>query len=445
MSSFNEVIESLSHYHPYDTEFQQAVKEVFDDIQETYESHSKYQEAEVLKVLTEPDRTLRFRVSWLDDQGNVQVNRGWRVQYNNSLGPYKGGLRFHPSVNESVLKFLGFEQCFKNSLTDMQMGGAKGGADFNPKGKSDKEIRNFCHSFMNELYRHIGPHEDIPAGDIGVGEKEVGYLFGQYLKITNTFVGAITGKSPTFGGSCGRKEATGYGVIYFLNEILEQLEEKCEGKKVTISGAGNVALYAAQKAIELKMKVLTVSDSKGTFYCKSGITDEQLQSIKKAKLESKQTLEEWCQNNNQEYFSGKKPWGVEADILIPCATQNEVDLDDSQEILKYKPMILLEGANMPLTDKALNAIAASDVIYAPGKASNAGGVAVSGLERSQNSTHLNWDLEEVDRKLQNIMKRIHRNCLENVKVEGRKIPYKRGANIYAFNKLADTIVAYGLK
>lgn len=445
MNSFEETIQGLSHHHPYDTEFQQAVKEVFTDIEETYLENKKYQEAEVLKVLTEPDRTLRFRVTWSDDNGKIHINRGWRVQFNNSLGPYKGGLRFHPTVNESVLKFLGFEQCFKNSLTGMPMGGAKGGSDFNPKGKSDREIRNFCHSFMTELYRYIGPTTDIPAGDIGVGEREIGFLFGQYLKITNDFVGVITGKSPKFGGSCGREEATGYGVIYLLKEILNNINDELKGKKVTISGAGNVALFAAQKAIEMEMKVLSLSNSDGTMYCESGLSMEKLQDLKKSQKQENMRLGEWCEKNNLAFKKNKKPWEIESDVVIPCATQNEIELSDAKEILKYQPLVLIEGANMPLTADALESIESSGTIYCPGKAANAGGVAVSGLERSQNSMHLNWSLKEVDNRLKEVMKDIHKHCLENIKVEGKSIPYKKGANIYSFKKIADTIVAYGLK
>ncbi len=433
----------LENYHPHSDEYHQAVEEVFEDVESFYNDHDKYHSDNLLERLMEPDRILRFRVCWEDDDGNIRVNRGWRVQFNNILGAYKGGLRFHPSVNESVLKFLGFEQCFKNALTGLPMGGGKGGSDFNPKGLSDRAIMRFCHAYMDELYRHIGPDVDVPAGDINVGAREIGYLFGRYLKLTNKWEGVLTGKSPTFGGSCGRTEATGYGVIYFLKEMLDAHENKLKGKKVIISGAGNVALHAAEKCLQEEAIVLSVSDSGGTLYFKDGLTEDDLKKIKNIKLDQHGSLEDF---DGGDFKADEDPWSIEeADIALPCATQNEIDEDEAKTLIKNNIQMIAEGANMPLTAKAQSIILKENIPYGPGKAANAGGVAVSGLERSQNASLESWSLEKVDKELQSIMKNIHDRCQEHVEKEDGVIPYRKGANIYGFKKLADTLLSYGVK
>ncbi|MFP4313902.1 MAG: NADP-specific glutamate dehydrogenase [Alphaproteobacteria bacterium] len=433
----------LKHSHPHSEEFHQAVNEIFEDIEEFYGNDARYKQANILERLIEPDRIIRFRVCWEDDNHDIQVNRGWRVQFNNALGAYKGGLRFHPDVNESVLKFLGFEQCFKNALTGLPMGGGKGGSDFNPKGRSDREIMRFCHAFMDELYRHIAPDIDVPAGDINVGAREIGYLFGRYLKITNEWEGVITGKSPAFGGSCGRVEATGYGVVYFLKEMLAAHEDTLEGKSVLISGAGNVALHVAEKCLQEKCNVLSVSDSKGVLYFKDGMNEKQLREIKEQKLDNHGALKDMTIG---EYKKDAKPWDVEnADIALPCATQNEIDENDARTLAKNNILAVIEGANMPLTAKAKDIIRDNNILCGPGKAVNAGGVAVSGLERAQNASLESWGLEEVDQKLQEIMKNIHARCIEHIEKKEGIYPYHKGANIYGFKKLADTLLAYGVK
>lgn len=444
MNKIEEVLDSLTHYHSYDVEYQQAVKEVLEDIKDTYSKNEKYQKHNVLEVLTEPDRVIRFRVQWMADDGSFNVNRAWRVQFNNCLGAYKGGLRFHKSVKEDTLKFLGFEQSFKNALTDFPMGGAKGGSDFDPKGKSDNEILRFCHAFMDELHRHIGPEVDVPAGDIGVGSREIGYLFGRYLKIKNKFNGTITGKSPNYFGSCAREEATGYGCIYMLENVLNEHDLKLKSKTVCISGSGNVALYAAQKAIELEAKVLTLSDSDGVLYFKDGMSQDDLEQIKVDKLQHRKRLSEYSGSGDFEYRESQNPWSIKAQIAIPCATQNEIRLEDAQNIKSNKYEVVIEGANMPLTKDATDIVMSSKIIYVPGKIANAGGVAISNLERSQNAQLLQWSFKEVDDRLKNIMQNIHQNATKNIdKIDG-VYNYKKGANIYGFKKIADAIVAFGL-
>lgn len=437
-----EIKDSLNKYHAGDTEFHQAVHEVFQDIGGFYRDHEKYTTYNIAQRMIEPDRIIRFRVCWQDDTNCIRVNRAWRVQFNNALGAYKGGLRFHPTVNENILKFLGFEQTFKNALTGLPMGGAKGGSDFDPSGKSEHEIRRFCEALMQELYRHIGEDIDVPAGDINVGAREISFLFGHYLKLTNRWHGVITGKNPLFGGSCGRSEATGYGLVYFLKEMLTAHDEELKGKRVIISGAGNVALHAAEKCLAEGAIVLSVSDSGGVLYFKEGMNEEQLEAIKKIKLEQYGALEEF---SGGEYKAGKAPWEIEADIALPCATQNEMDAKAAKHLVKNNVLAVAEGANMPLTAEAQDMIIDNNILFGPAKAANAGGVAVSGLERTQNATMLSWDLEKVEGELQKIMKEIHSRCTEHVYMKDGITPYRRGANISAFKKVADALVAYGVK
>lgn len=439
----SDVKKLLETHHPHQDEFHQAVIEVFEDVKDFYNDHDEYKKYAIAERLIEPDRIINFRVTWVDDAGKVQVNRGWRVQFNNAIGAYKGGLRFHPTVNESILKFLGFEQCFKNALTGMPMGGGKGGSDFDPKGKSDMEVMRFCQAFMEELHRHIGPSIDVPAGDINVGTREIGYLFGHYLKIENQFQGVITGKGPNFGGSCGRTEATGYGCIYFLEEMLKAHDQKLSGKTVIISGAGNVALHAAEKAIAENAKVLCLSDSKGLLHFKDGLTDQDLKEIKKIKTEQHGALKDYKKNG--EYKDGAEPWSIKADIALPCATQNEVDEKEAKMLVEHGVIAIAEGANMPLTAKAQDIIMKNKIIYGPAKAANAGGVAVSGLERTQNAEMRSWSLDRVDRELREIMKDIHARSIEHIERRNGIYNYRKGANIASFKKIADTLVAYGVK
>jgi len=411
-------------------------------------SSFKYQNLALLERLTEPDRIISFRVTWEDDQGNVQVNRAWRVQFNNSIGPYKGGMRFHPTVNQSILKFLGFEQILKNSLTGLPMGGAKGGSNFNPRGKSDREVMRFCQALMTELSMHIGESTDVPAGDIGVGAREIGYLFAQYKRMENRFVGTLTGKGLEFGGSLVRKEATGYGAVYFMNEMLCAANDPIEGKKAIISGSGNVAIYCAEKLIELGVKVLTVSDSKGSVFFKNGMTAEDLLALKEAKEIKRQRLLEYAQTADCEYFEGQKPWQLEAvesaELAFPCATQNELNEADAKVLINKGLTALSEGANMPCDEEAIEVFKSNAVLYAPGKATNAGGVAVSGLEQSQNSLRIGWTRGEVDARLQEIMADIHRKCLLYGKKADGTVDYQKGANIAGFVKVADALVSYGV-
>ena len=445
MNRIEKVLEDLKQNHSYDKNYQQAVREVFEDISESYDEHEDYKKFNVLEVLTEPDRIIRFRVQWLGDDGNYYVNRAWRVQFNNCLGAYKGGIRFHKSVNEDTLKFLAFEQCFKNALTGFPMGGAKGGSDFNPKNKSDAEILRFCHAFMDELQRYIGPETDVPAGDIGVGSKEIGYLFGRYLKIKNKYNGAITGKSPNYFGSCVREEATGFGCIYFLEEVLKKHELDLKNKKLCVSGSGNVALFAAQKAIELGSKVLTVSDSDGYLYFPDGITEDEIEYIKTLKFKNKRRLSDFAlENSNFKYHSDENPWGEICDIAAPCATQNEVKAEDALKLANNGCKVVIEGANMPLNDDAVEIVMKNKMIYVPGKIANAGGVAISNLERTQNAQFLQWSFSEVDEKLKVVMSKIHKNAIALVEKENGIINYKKGANLYGFKKIADAIVSFGV-
>lgn len=437
-----DIKDTLNKYHPGDTEFHQAVHEVFLDIDGFYRDHEKYTTYNIAQRMIEPDRIIRFRVCWQDDSNCIRVNRAWRVQFNNALGAYKGGLRFHPTVNESILKFLGFEQTFKNALTGLPMGGAKGGSDFDPSGKSEHEIRRFCEALMQELYRHIGEDMDVPAGDINVGTREISFLFGHYLKLTNRWNGVITGKNPLFGGSCGRSEATGYGLVYFLKEMLQTHDEELAGKRVIISGAGNVALHAAEKCLAEQAVVLSISDSGGVLYFKDGMNEEQLTELKTIKLENHGALKEF---NGGEYQAGKMPWEIEADIALPCATQNEMDAKAAKQLVKNKILAVAEGANMPLTADAQDVIIDNNILYGPAKAANAGGVAVSGLERTQNAAMRSWDPDKVDNELQTIMKEIHDRCTEHVYKKEGIIPYRRGANIAAFKKIAEALIAYGVK
>lgn len=445
--SIKTTIEKLEQQYAYQPEFIQAVKEVASTIEKAYQDNPVYEELKIFERLVEPDRIFSFRVNWEDDNGNVQVNRGWRVQFSNAIGPYKGGLRFHPTVNESVLKFLGFEQIFKNALTGLPMGGAKGGSDFDPKGKSDNEIRRFCYAFVRELYQYVGKDMDVPAGDIGVGGREVSYMFAMYKNLTHQYEGVLTGKGVGFGGSLIRTEATGYGAVYFLENMLKAQSDDIENKKVLISGAGNVALHAAEKANQLGATVLTVSDSQGTLYDADGLNQEKIDWLKQQKA-SRKPLKEYTEKFGGEWLSGQKPWQFEADIALPCATQNEVGEDDAKNMVKHGIKYVVEGANMPLTIEAIDYVREHDVNYAPGKAANAGGVAVSGLEMSQNSVRQYRSFEELDQQLKDIMANIHHQAEQAGKKygtsKGKSIDYMTGANIAGFKMVADALVAYGI-
>ncbi len=435
-------ISGLVKRNPHELEFHQAVREVVQSLMPFVLEHSKYRDAEILERMTEPDRIIIFRVTWITDEGSIRANRAWRVQFNNSIGPYKGGLRFHPSVNQSILKFLGFEQVFKNSLTGLPMGGAKGGSNFNPKGKSDFEIMRFCQSMMIELHRHIGEDVDVPAGDIGVGSREIGYLFGQYKRLENRFAGTLTGKGIEFGGSATRKEATGYGCVYFCENMLNERGDSIKGKTVAVSGSGNVSIYAIEKATELGAKVVTASDSSGYIYDSEGISEEKLAYIKDIKEVRRGRISEYADKYKSAEFHKGRPWNVPVDVALPCATQNEISLEDAQALLKNGLIAVSEGANMPSEIDAINAFLDAKIDFGPAKAANAGGVAVSGLEQSQNALRLSWSREEVDEKLQKIMKDIHQKCLKYGK-ENDFNNYAKGANIGGFIKVADAMLAYG--
>ena len=433
-------------------EFSQAVEEVLESLTPFLERNPKYSESNLITRLTEPERVIMFRVVWTDDNGDVQVNRGYRVQFNSAIGPYKGGLRFHPTVNLSIMKFLAFEQTFKNSLTGLPMGGAKGGSDFDPHGKSDFEVMRFCQAFMSELYRHIGGQTDIPAGDIGVGAREIGYLFGYYKKLTNKFNGTLTGKSLEYGGSLIRPEATGYGLVYITDEVLNHAKDTIKDRVILVSGSGNVAQYAIEKAIELGAKVVSASDSDGTIFDKNGITQEKLEFIKDLKNVKRGRISEYADKFGVEYHAGKNPWDIKADIALPCATQNEISKEDAQNLAKNGIKYVLEGANMPSTKEAIEIYSQNKIVFVPGKASNAGGVAVSGLEMTQNSLYCSWCEEEVDEKLKTIMKNIHAKCVEygtsvgdgNSKNKPKPVNYMQGANIAGFKKVADAMIAQGV-
>jgi glutamate dehydrogenase (NADP+) len=426
-------------------EFIQAVHEVAESVIPFIEENPKYKKARILERITEPERTIMFRVSWTDDAGNVHVNRGYRVEFNSAIGPYKGGLRFHPTVNLSVLKFLGFEQIFKNSLTTLPMGGGKGGSDFDPKGKSDNEVMRFCQAFMTELSRHIGADTDVPAGDIGVGGREIGYMFGQYKRIRNEFTGVLTGKGLNWGGSLIRPEATGYGTVYFAQEMLATKGDGFKGKKVVISGSGNVAQYAAEKATELGATVLTLSDSSGYILDNDGINAEKLAHVMHIKNVERGRISDYLKKYPSATFvAGKTPWGVACDIAMPCATQNELNGDDAKALIAHGVKCVAEGANMPSTPEAIEAFSAARILFSPGNASNAGGVSTSGLEMSQNSLRLSWSREEVDQRLHGIMKSIHASCVKYGAREDGTIDYVKGANLAGFVKVADAMLDQGV-
>jgi len=443
--SIKDFIAYAESKNPNEPEFIQAVTEVAETVIPFIEENEKYQNQTILERMVEPERTLIFRVPWTDDNGGIQVNRGYRVEFNSAIGPYKGGLRFHPSVNLSILKFLGFEQVFKNSLTTLPLGGGKGGSDFNPKGKSDLEVMRFCQSFMSELQRHIGPNTDVPAGDIGVGGREIGYLFGQYKRLRNEFTGVLTGKGLSYGGSLIRPEATGYGTVYFAKSMLETQGQSFKGKTVVVSGSGNVAQYAAEKAIEFGGKVVSFSDSSGFIYDEEGINAEKLAFVMELKNVKRGRIKEYVTKYpSARYSEGERPWGIPCDIALPCATQNELNEEEAKTLLANGCTCVAEGANMPCTPEAISAFQDAKVLYSPGKASNAGGVATSGLEMSQNSLRLSWTSEEVDSKLHDIMNNIHAACVKFGKDGDGYVDYAKGANIAGFVKLADAMLAQGV-
>ena len=430
--------------NPGENEFHQAVQEVAESLIPFIEENPKYKHAKILERIAEPERVILFRVPWLDDKGEIQINKGYRIEMNSAIGPYKGGLRFHPTVNLGILKFLAFEQVLKNSLTTLPMGGGKGGSDFDPKGKSDNEVMRFCQSFMTELSRHIGPNTDVPAGDIGVGGREIGYLFGQYKRLRNEFTGVLTGKGINWGGSVIRPEATGYGATYFAQNMLETRGETLKGKVVAISGSGNVAQYACEKVTEMGGKVVTLSDSSGYIYDPAGIDKEKLAYVMELKNVKRGRIKEYAEKYGVEYFEGKRPWGVKCDVAMPNATENEINEEQAKTLIKNGCYCVSEGANMPSTPEAINAYLEAGILYGPGKAANAGGVAVSGLEMTQNSMRLSWTRKEVDDRLQMIMKNIHDTCVKYGTQEDGYINYVQGANIGGFIKVADSMLAQGV-
>lgn len=432
----------ISAKNPGENEFLQAVTEVAESLIPFIEENPKYKQAKILERIAEPERVILFRIPWLDDKGEIQINKGYRIEMNSAIGPYKGGLRFHPTVNLSILKFLAFEQVFKNSLTTLPLGGGKGGSDFNPKGKSDNEVMRFCQSFMTELFRHIGANTDVPAGDIGVGGREIGFLFGQYKRLQNEFTGVLTGKGLHYGGSVIRPEATGYGATYFAHEMLKTRGEDIKGKKVAISGSGNVAQFATQKVTELGGKVVTLSDSAGFIYDPNGIYKEKLDYIMELKNIKRGRIKEYAEKYGVEYHEGERPWKVKCDIALPCATQNEINEDEAKTLIDNGCYCISEGANMPSTPEAVEVYIKKGILYGPGKAANAGGVAVSGLEMTQNSMRLPWSREEVDNRLKQIMISIHDTCVKHGK-EGDYINYVKGSNIGGFVKVADAMLAQG--
>tara|TARA_B110000240_G_scaffold54272_1_gene61872 strand:- start:1736 stop:3091 length:1356 start_codon:yes stop_codon:yes gene_type:complete len=442
ITEFMEMVTKRNNHEP---EFLQAVKEVAETVIPYIANNDIYNGKNILLRMVEPERLISFRVSWVDDDGEIQVNRGYRIQMNSAIGPYKGGLRFHPTVNASILKFLAFEQVFKNSLTTLPMGGGKGGSDFDPKGKSENEIMRFCHSFMTELYRHIGHNTDVPAGDIGVGSREIGFMFGMYKKLNNSFTGVLTGKGASWGGSLIRPEATGYGTVYFAQNMLLRKNDSFKGKKVVISGSGNVAQYAAEKAIELGATVLTLSDSGGYILDEEGINTEKLKHVMYIKNDKRGRISEYTEKYpNAKFIAGERPWTVKCDIALPCATQNELDGEEAKILIANGCMCVSEGANMPSMPGAIHEFIKGKILFAPGKASNAGGVATSGLEMSQNSLRLSWSRKEVDDKLQDIMEDIHDSCVKYGENEDGTIDYIKGANIAGFVKVADAMLAQGV-
>ncbi len=438
-------LKGLVRRNPGEEEFCQAVREVVETVMPYVLEHREYKDARILERMTEPDRVVIFRVSWEDDKGQIRANRAWRVQFNNAIGPYKGGLRFHPSVTLSILKFLGFEQTFKNSLTGLPMGGAKGGSNFNPKGRSDREVMRFCQSLMVELHRHIGPDTDIPAGDIGVGAREISYLFGHYKRLKNRFTGILTGKGLSFGGSLVRTEATGYGCVYFCEDMFKRVSDSLEGKKCLVSGSGNVAIYTAEKAAEMGARVVTMSDSSGFVYDPAGIDAEKLAFIKELKEVRRGRISEYSSAfKGVEFYPDESPWGVACEVAFPCATQNEISAEDAATLLSNGVQAVCEGANMPTTLEAVQAFRQTGILFGPAKAANAGGVAVSGLEQSQNALRLSWSRDEVDRKLQTIMGDIHAKCVLHGEADDGAVDYVKGANIAGFIKVADAMLAYGV-
>jgi len=442
---FNGFVEGVKRRNPHQPEFVQAVQEVAEDIFDFIADKEEYHEQQILRRISEPDRVVSFRVCWEDDTGCIRVQRGWRVQNNNAIGPYKGGLRFHQSVTESVLKFLAFEQTFKNALTGLPMGGAKGGANFNPKGKSEREIMRFCQSFMTELYRHIGPNTDVPAGDIGVGAREIGFMFGQYKRITNQFEGVLTGKSLEFGGSMIRPEATGYGAVYFLSNMLAAKGDDIEGKTAVISGSGNVATHAAEKLVHLGGKPVTLSDSGGFIHDPDGLTLEKINWVKEHKTHRRGRISEYADEfKGATYHEGATPWNIECDVAMPCATENELLGDDARMLVRNGCIAVSEGANMPSNLDAVHVFKDAKIMFAPGKAANAGGVAVSGLEMSQNSERLSWGEDELQQMLKDIMTGIHGRCLRFGDQGGGYVDYVKGANIAGFKKVADAMLAFGV-
>lgn len=440
----NEFMAKVIAKNPGENEFHQAVKEVVESLMPYIEENPKYKAGKILERMVEPERVIMFRVPWLDDKGEIQINRGFRIQMSSAIGPYKGGIRLHPTVNLGILKFLAFEQVFKNSLTTLPMGGGKGGSDFDPKGKSDNEVMRFCQSFMTELSKHIGADTDVPAGDIGTGGREIGYMFGQYKRLRNEFVGVLTGKALEWGGSLIRPEATGYGVVYFAQEMLATKGDSIKGKTVCISGSGNVAQYACEKATELGAKVVTLSDSNGSIYDPAGIDAEKLAFVMNLKNVRRGRIKEYADKYGCQYLEGQRPWGIKCDIAMPCATQNEVNEENAKSLLANGCMCVAEGANMPSTPEAIEAFQKARILYSPGKASNAGGVATSGLEMSQNSERLSWTREEVDAKLHRIMIDIHKTCVKYGTEADGYINYVKGANIGGFVKVADAMLAQGL-
>jgi glutamate dehydrogenase (NADP+) len=430
--------------NPSEREFHQAVHEVVESVMPIVQANAAYRHAKVLERMVEPERVIMFRVPWVDDRGDIHVNRGYRVEMNSAIGPYKGGLRFHPSVTLGVLKFLAFEQVFKNSLTTLPMGGGKGGSDFDPKGKSDMEVMRFCQSFMSELSRHIGPHTDVPAGDVGVGGREIGYLFGQYKKLRNEFTGVLTGKGINWGGSLIRPEATGYGCVYFAEEMMATRKEGIDGARVAVSGSGNVAQFAAEKILDLGGKVVTMSDSGGTIVDEEGIDRDRLAWVMELKNVRRGRMREYAQHfTSAKYLEGERPWSVPVDIALPCAIENEIDANDAKQLVDNGVKVVAEGANMPTVPEGVDVFRAAKILYGPGKAANAGGVATSGLEMAQNATHLNWTREEVDGRLHTIMKSIHAACVEHGQ-DGGHVDYVKGANVAGFIKVADSMLDQGV-
>lgn len=443
MSDVSAFMEQVIAKNPAEKEFHQAVHEVAESLMPFIEKNPRYKKAKILERIVEPERVILFRVPWVNDQGEIQVNRGFRIEMNSAIGPYKGGLRFHPSVNLGILKFLAFEQVFKNSLTTLPMGGGKGGSDFDPKGKSDNEVMSFCQSFMSELFRHIGPNTDIPAGDIGVGGREIGFLFGQYRRLRNSFDSVLTGKAIGWGGSLIRPEATGYGAVYFAKEMLSVKGESFDGKTVAVSGSGNVAQFATEKCNQLGAKVVTLSDSSGSIYDKDGIDEEKLKYVMELKNIKRGRIKEYAEKFGCEYMEGSRPWGVTCDIALPCATQNEISGQEAEDLVENGCICVSEGANMPSDPEAVEVFLKNKICFGPGKAANAGGVAVSGLEMSQNAMRLSWSREEVDNKLKGIMTAVHEQCAKYGKDEGF-INYVNGANIGGFVKVADAMIDQGV-